>query len=134
MARLEPTLSPPNSKSPVPTPRFEDQEGRAASAPPRCELCGNVPELKHLIEADPHRPDATERWELHWCAGCAYGALWPRPEPEEAATFYAIPDYYTHSCGGGWAPQPQTLFDRVRIHLAWRLDRGVPLNLSLIHI
>ncbi len=128
MARVEPTLLSPDSKFSKRTPRFVDLEERAPGAPPRCELCGNAPELEHRIEADPHRPEAEERWELHWCGDCAYGALWPRPEPEEAATFYAIPDYYTHSCGGGWAPQPQTLFDRVRIHLAWRLDRGVPLN------
>lgn len=129
MARLEPS---PSQTSAAPLSRTTPALLDVASGEPLveipCDLCGKQADHAYGIPADAQRPDAEGKWDLRWCENCSYGFLWPRPEAREVPEFYAIQDYYTHSPDGGWAPIPKSLLDRARIHLAWRRDRGVPMD------
>jgi SAM-dependent methyltransferase len=94
-----------------------------------CALCGS--QMSPLFRArDYRRADDPEERQLYWCAGCQYGRLRGDFTPSEVASFYPAL-YYTH----GTAQKPAnklSIFDRVRLHLAWRLDAGVPLQPSEI--
>jgi SAM-dependent methyltransferase len=88
-----------------------------------------------------HLPEGTKPYRVEWCDACRYGALEPRPTPDELRTFYD-PNYFTRYAGeaaercqglGDREPEPATLLDRVRDHLAWRADRGQPVDAPLIH-
>jgi SAM-dependent methyltransferase len=74
---------------------------------------------------DYRRVDDREERQLYWCPKCNYGRLAGDITPEEVASFY--PDaYYTH----GTEPKRDSKLgfsDRLRAHLAWRLDFGTPL-------
>jgi SAM-dependent methyltransferase len=75
---------------------------------------------------DYRRPADPQERELFWCDRCKYGRLMGHFKPSEIASFYPS-SYYTHGPQqppGGHVP----FADRLRIHLAWRLDNGVPLR------
>jgi SAM-dependent methyltransferase len=81
------------------------------------------------VPSDFFRPAEREAFSLYWCTPCAYGLVWPRPGPSEVARFYDLDGYYTHSADDQrdpGAPRPD-LVDRLRLHLAWRVDRGLPM-------
>jgi SAM-dependent methyltransferase len=81
----------------------------------------------------------TKPFQIRWCRACDYGLFSPRPSDDELRTFYTDLNYYTHQPEGA-DPNvgryshlpPATLLDRLRIHLAWKMDRGVPVDDELI--
>lgn len=80
--------------------------------------------MSPLFEAsDYRRPDTADIFRVWSCADCTYAMVFPSPSPEEVAAFYRI-GYYTHAMTAV-APGPPSALDRVRLHLAWRRDRGV---------
>lgn len=94
-----------------------------------CMLCGRWMAPWLTAPRDWRRPEAGPFAAL-WCAGCRFGAIHPRPTPEEAAAAYDLDAYYTHSTTS-WSPAaepPATLRDRARIAVAWRADRSVVLT------
>jgi len=75
---------------------------------------------------DYRRADDRQERQLYWCAECKYGRLGGDFTPGQVALFYPSA-YYTHR------PEPKcegnvSFFDRLRAHLAWRLDAGAPLQ------
>ena len=89
---------------------------------PRCPICNGETTFR-FSALDYARPnDQTER-KLNWCARCDFGRLGGEFYPTEVSTFYPD-DYYTHGAAGN-APQPELSFlERLRTHLAWRIDWG----------
>jgi len=80
---------------------------------------------------DYARPESSERWTVAWCKQCRFGTLAVPLSFAEVREFYPV-DYYTHSVHhervtltgetGLWA--------KLRVHLAWRFDRGRALSPS----
>jgi 2-polyprenyl-3-methyl-5-hydroxy-6-metoxy-1,4-benzoquinol methylase len=61
---------------------------------------------------------------VYRCSKCFYGAVMPRPDADDIRSSYELDRYYTHGRSHFAAPGRRTLFDRLREHLAWRVDRG----------
>jgi 2-polyprenyl-3-methyl-5-hydroxy-6-metoxy-1,4-benzoquinol methylase len=70
---------------------------------------------------------------LYWCGTCEVGALLPAPSEEEVAESYRIDHYYTHGASHFVQPMPDSWTDRLRLSIAWRLDRGQPLLAPRVH-
>lgn len=91
-----------------------------------CFLCGT--EMAPRFKARDHlRPDDLTEYLLEWCASCEFGRIAGEFTPDGVAAFYT-PDYYTHVVPGDSATSRMRLLDRLRVHLAWRADRGVDLS------
>lgn len=69
-----------------------------------------------------HRDEGV--FHLYWCERCDYGELQPRPSPGEVEAYYNVDGYYTHTDSGTHGSDSGRFTDRLRIHLAWRFDRG----------
>jgi SAM-dependent methyltransferase len=91
-----------------------------------CFLCGTemVPRFK---TRDHLRPGISTEYLLAWCAGCGFGAIAGEFTPDEVAAFYTE-GYYTHVSPDETEQDSTRLLDRLRVHLAWRTDRGVDLS------
>jgi len=93
-----------------------------------CFLCGT--EMAPRFQTRNHlRPDDLTEYSLEWCARCEFGRIAGELTPEEVAEFYSK-DYYTHVAPADSARSSMPLLDRLRVHLAWRTDRGVDLSPS----
>lgn len=91
-----------------------------------CFLCGT--KMSARFETRDHlRPHVSTQYAVEWCAGCAFGRAAGEFTPADVAAFYA-PDYYTHFMQETQPPASMSFLDRLRIHLAWRTDRGVDLS------
>jgi 2-polyprenyl-3-methyl-5-hydroxy-6-metoxy-1,4-benzoquinol methylase len=98
-----------------------------------CPLCSDTVRPWLRVPGDWRRPDSRESYTLFWCERCAYGCVYPRPDAEALASFYAIDSYYTHDAKKSTTENTSTSFlDRVRCHLAWRLDKGRPISGALV--
>jgi 2-polyprenyl-3-methyl-5-hydroxy-6-metoxy-1,4-benzoquinol methylase len=100
---------------------------------PECDLCGRGMGLWRLVPGDGKRGTPNAFSDVYWCNRCEYGRVHPLPAADEVADFYRLDRYYTqgesHFADAGrvgW-------FDRLRVHLAWRMDRGEPLSTERIH-
>jgi 2-polyprenyl-3-methyl-5-hydroxy-6-metoxy-1,4-benzoquinol methylase len=60
---------------------------------------------------------------VYRCRECAYGALMPRPDPAALRAAYELDRYYTHGASHFAPAGRRSFFDRLREHLAWRLER-----------
>lgn len=86
-----------------------------------CPLCAGP--VRRLFEARDHRqPQLPTVYRVAWCDACGYGRIAATLAPDEVAGFYQV-DYYTHSAAAASSARGG-LLERVRTHLAWRLDRG----------
>ena len=91
-----------------------------------CFLCGT--EMAPRFQTRDHlRPDDLTEYSLEWCARCEFGRIAGEFTPERVAEFYSE-DYYTHVAPTGSAQASMPLLDRMRVHLAWRADRGADLS------
>lgn len=87
----------------------------------KCPFCRN--KMKSIFKAKDYRiTNDDERWDVVWCNYCGYGKVSNDLTPEVVAQFYRT-EYYTHQAD--LPPNAQVSFlDKVRIHLAWRFDKG----------
>jgi SAM-dependent methyltransferase len=88
-----------------------------------CRICGRVLASRYEFSRLAPRPEAEGAWRVGWCCDCDAGFLVPRPSVELAAALHSgryFADYNAARPEGGGP----SLLDRVRSHLAWRLDRG----------
>jgi SAM-dependent methyltransferase len=91
----------------------------------KCPLCGSG--MKALFATkDYRRPRETQTWEVVWCDSCRFGKIDAALEPAEVSGFYRA-DYYTHKLGDRQTVS-ESLFDKARLHLAWRFDNGTDLS------
>lgn len=93
-----------------------------------CFLCGTemVPRFK---TRDHLRPEVSTEYSLAWCQACGFGRIAGESTPGEVAAFYTE-GYYTHTSPEVAERSSMRLLDRLRVHLAWRTDRGVDLSPS----
>jgi SAM-dependent methyltransferase len=78
---------------------------------------------------DHLRPEDSTEYSLGWCAGCGFGRIAGEFIPGQVAAFYTE-GYYTHVSPGDEGHASIRLLDRLRVHIAWRTDRGVDLSPS----
>jgi 2-polyprenyl-3-methyl-5-hydroxy-6-metoxy-1,4-benzoquinol methylase len=106
---------------------------RAESSHGACTLCqAPLPIWKH-VPVDAWKRDINRHADAYWCTRCGYGSVQPMPSSLDISEFYRFDDYYTH-CESAALEMGETAFlDRLRVHLAWRLDRGKPLTESHVH-
>jgi 2-polyprenyl-3-methyl-5-hydroxy-6-metoxy-1,4-benzoquinol methylase len=71
---------------------------------------------------DPKRETPCRFGRVYSCDACRFGAVWPRPRPDEVGEFYRLESYYTHGRSHLAGAGARTFFDRLRQHLAWRVD------------
>jgi len=57
----------------------------------------------------------------------------PLPSARDVSDFYQFDGYYTHHDPTHVRADEAAFMDRLRVHLAWRLDRGDPLTESHVH-
>lgn len=101
----------------------------------RCILCSE-PMLRHFsVPCDYRRPAVRHKYQVFWCKGCGFGQVLPRPSPQDVLTFYDVGNYYTHAQAldrrGKSRAAVQSFVDRLCFHLAWRMDRTIPLSASV---
>jgi SAM-dependent methyltransferase len=70
--------------------------------------------------------------DLFRCPECLFGMVLPRPTPDEIGTFYRLESYYTHGKTHFAEAGNRTLADRLRLHLAWRVDYGEVADADMI--
>lgn len=84
-----------------------------------CSICSST--MVPLFETrDYRRPHDETRYAVCWCERCRYGRVAGRFTPEQVSSFYEV-DYYTHSESAELSTKGG-LLDRLRAHLAWRVD------------
>ncbi len=67
------------------------------------------------------------------CSACGFGAILPRPLEEEISDAYQLSSYYTHGRSHFSSAGRVTFLDRLRVHLAWRLDFGTLITPEVLH-
>jgi len=98
-----------------------------------CYRCGGLARPWHDVRVDLLRGVDNPFSQTFWCAPCALGFVHPRPPRATVAEFYDLDAYYTHGKSHLVRDSGKTFLDRLRFHLAWRLDRGSPLKPELVH-
>ena len=96
------------------------------SPAPDCPLCGHPMRPWLHVPTEWRGPSFRDCYHLFWCKPSGFGQLYPRPTPHEISRFYLDESYFTHRGGDAPRPRPcaQPFPERIRIHLAWRLDQG----------
>lgn len=74
------------------------------------------------VAGDYRRPEAEETYRYIWCDACDLGAMVPRPAITDLVARHDLPGYYADR--GANAKVDESFLDKVRVALAWRLDRG----------
>ena len=93
-----------------------------------CLLCHG--QMQRWLSIPPRRGIAESRpYSLYWCAVCRFGRIDPMPSWNELAQHYG--SYYTHGPHDTGKAR-RSMMERLRVHLAWRVDRGEPLNAAAI--
>lgn len=85
------------------------------------------------MPADCKKGAPNTHGDVYWCDACTFGAVLPTPSPEEVAGFYRLDHYYTQGESHFEPEGERSLLDRLRVHLAWRLDRGRPVDARAVH-
>jgi SAM-dependent methyltransferase len=96
-----------------------------------CIICGGS--VQPLFSArDYRRPVDRLEYVLNWCKNCEFGRLAGIFSATSVQPFYDI-DYYTHRQNNS-VSEEKTFWERLRCHLAWRVDKGEdfePIELGL---
>lgn len=91
----------------------------------KCIICSKEMTARFAAR-DYRRPSIPQEWPVRWCTSCEFGRVDAELTPSEVSEFYAV-EYYTHNSEGTHS-LPRTLADKIRTHLAWRLDFGRDLD------
>lgn len=91
-----------------------------------CLVCGGTMPSRWRVR-DHSRPETESEYGVLWCQDCAYGRVEGVFTPEEISAFY-MHAYYTHMAPDARRERPEGFLSRMRMHLAWRMDRGVDLS------
>src|SRR5450631_878831 len=95
-----------------------------------CFLCGDEM-VTRFRTRDHSRPEVLSEYQVEWCAYCEFGTIAGKFNSRDVASFYTS-DYYTHIASGDSGKRSASILDRLRVHLAWRADRGLVLSPSEI--
>ncbi len=104
----------------------------SVAAEPSCLICNGSVRPRYGLPGLSRRFSLETVATVSWCDVCDVGFLFPRPSPEANALLY---DEYFDRKNRGAAlsvrPHP-TLLNRLRVHLAYRLDWGSGSQIDLI--
>ena len=103
---------------------------------PACLLCSGPMILRYELPRIWHQPAGTNRYAVCWCDNCEFGLLLPRPSQKDLDTFYDEQYFarYARQSKDRYqgqtdhTPDCPTFLDRIRVHAAWRFDRGRELD------
>jgi SAM-dependent methyltransferase len=105
-----------------------------------CPLCNGPLVERFRIPHVWHQPPTSRAFDIHWCVDCDFGYLLPRPSPQELALYYGREYFDRYGRTLGLRPADEffaaarpTLFDRLRVRLAWALDAGTAVNARTVH-
>ena len=70
---------------------------------------------------------------IYWCETCRFGQVLPMPSIEQVSKHYELETYYTQGASHFVEAGRGSFFDRLRVHVAWRLDKGRPISAAFIH-
>jgi SAM-dependent methyltransferase len=92
--------------------------------PVTCPSCAREAQYRTTmpIDAKTYRP--TRHGEVYECPSCELAFVHPRPTPAQTSAFYQLDAYYTQGQSHMVPTPPPGLASRLRLHLAWRMDRG----------
>jgi SAM-dependent methyltransferase len=96
-----------------------------------CPICSQKTTKLFTAPCDYRKPNNSSSHDVYWCSECCFGQVWKRPTKEEITSFYELDSYYTHQATtnkNGNHNGDESFLDRLRMHLAWRLDRGEELS------
>ncbi|MFT3925727.1 MAG: class I SAM-dependent methyltransferase [Myxococcales bacterium] len=98
-----------------------------------CGLCeARLPVWQH-VPVDHWKLRENFHSDAYWCVRCGYGSVQPMPSRNDVSEFYRFEQYYTHREPVQVRADEEQFLDRLRVHLAWRLDHGDPLTESHVH-
>ena len=89
-----------------------------------CPICDSEMSYRFSASCDHSKPKIKQEYKVYWCSQCDYGQIWQRPSKEEVAEFYNVEDYYTHKTKEAEKEIETSFFDKLRLHLAWRMDNS----------
>lgn len=91
-----------------------------------CPICSQKTSFSFTAPCDYRKPSKANSYDVYWCFQCQFGQVWERPTREEVVGFYNLDNYYTHKSVRDNVTNTNEIsfFDRLRVNLAWRLDRG----------
>ena len=101
--------------------------------PPLSPLSGRPMRPWLHVPVDCAKREPNRFAQVFWCDQSEYGCVHPLPQPSEVAELYDLAAYYTHGGNQFARGGADSLLDKVRNHLAWRLDFGVQLTPERIH-
>ena len=105
-----------------------------------CLLCRGSLDAWHELPHIWHQPKGAPPYAIFWCGNCEFGLLLPRPTQQELDSFYGDNYFARYARESSeryqgqtdFAPVRPSLLDRVRVHVAWRSDRGRPLDATAL--
>src|SRR5882724_7169291 len=101
--------------------------GPIVETTPRCPLC-DARMAPWLLVPRRGSVASSREHQLYRCRDCSFGWLSPVPTWDELAPHYAWENYYTHRPVADKKKSRSSFVDRLRLHFAWRSDRGTPLT------
>ena len=100
----------------------------------QCPICERNMQLSNFMPIDCKTGKKIDHNKVFSCKECTYGMVIPRPEIEDIAKYYDIPDYYTQSKSHFEEEEKEIIFwDKLRLHLAWRFDQVTGTIESLVN-
>ncbi len=99
---------------------------------PLCPVTGRVMRFWQRVPVDCLKGEVCEFGKIYRSDQIDYCRVHPLPTIEECAESYALDDYYTHGKSHFVENSKTTFLDRIRQHIAWRLDRGQALDAQLV--
>lgn len=99
---------------------------------PQCPLTGQEMKLWLSMPIDCITGLPIVEHDIYYCLKSDYGMVYPRPSVNSIPSFYSLENYYTQGDSHFAEEGNKTFFDRLRVHLAWRFDKGVHLNAKLV--
>jgi len=102
----------------------------ATAATIKCLWCGGETIIRYRLPHIWHQPDDSRSYDVRWCEPCDFGFLDPRPTAEDQIRFNEQNKFAPVE-----AANSVTLFDRLRIHLAWRAghSQARQIDARLVH-
>src|SRR5262245_27036003 len=107
-----------------------------------CPLGGREMRLRYWFPRiwTQRRQEGARPFALYWSDEAGFGRLHPAPTEAELQRFYETPDYDVFMGSPAQESAPASpkdraagLLEKVRTHLAWRADRGVPIETPSLH-
>ena len=99
----------------------------------QCPICERNMQFSSFMPIDCKTGKKIDYNKVFSCKECTYGMVIPRPEIEDIAKYYDIPDYYTQSKSHFEEKKEISFLDKLRLHLAWRFDQGTGTIESLVN-